>query len=173
MDASSPSIHQRPTSRILVLDPRDRILMFFGEVGYSLEPDRLPDAAGFWMLPGGGVDPGESHEVAAVRELREETGMVAPGPMPCIARRDYTYFWKGRTIRTLERIYLFRSETETIDTSGWQAGDASWIRDLGWWTHDRLAATGDIVRPPGLVQLAGDVLADRIPATPVELPGHF
>ena len=72
MEEPAP-VFQRPTSRILVLDPGDRILLFFGEVGYSLEPHRRPDATGFWMLPGGGVDPGESHDAAASRELWEET----------------------------------------------------------------------------------------------------
>jgi 8-oxo-dGTP pyrophosphatase MutT (NUDIX family) len=37
---------------------------------------QAPDSSGFsrWITPGGGLDPGESHYQAALRELYEETG---------------------------------------------------------------------------------------------------
>ncbi|WP_146589996.1 NUDIX hydrolase [Puniceibacterium confluentis] len=38
---------------------------------------RNPPDAGLWGYPGGRVEPGESSEQAALRELREETGVRA------------------------------------------------------------------------------------------------
>jgi ADP-ribose pyrophosphatase YjhB (NUDIX family) len=35
------------------------------------------DVPGTWWLPGGGLEPGESPESAVVREVQEETGLVA------------------------------------------------------------------------------------------------
>lgn len=36
-----------------------------------------PPGKDFWSLPGGKVEPGETHEVAALREVLEETGIAA------------------------------------------------------------------------------------------------
>ncbi len=38
-------------------------------------------ATGSWYTPGGALDPGETPEVCAVRELEEETGLVPTGPV--------------------------------------------------------------------------------------------
>jgi len=43
---------------------------------YLLVQEKLPKAYGKWNLPAGHVDPGESTVDAAVREVKEETGLT-------------------------------------------------------------------------------------------------
>ena len=52
-----------------VIRRADRVLLFRITPGYPGE--------GFWTLPGGGLDFGEAPEDGAVREVEEETGLVA------------------------------------------------------------------------------------------------
>jgi len=55
---------------VLVFDPRGNVLGIRRSATDPWQPLR-------WNFPGGGVDPGEGVVAAAVRELREETGLVA------------------------------------------------------------------------------------------------
>lgn len=64
-------IIERSAVRLVVLDIRDRVLLF-----HTRDPDH-PDLGTWWELPGGGIDPGETYVDAAIRELREETGILA------------------------------------------------------------------------------------------------
>ncbi|PNY81956.1 NUDIX domain-containing protein [Deinococcus koreensis] len=70
-----------PGANVLVTDAENRLLLL-----------RHGDT-GLWTLPGGSLEPGESFEQTAARELREETGLMANRlePLEMFAGPDYRF----------------------------------------------------------------------------------
>jgi 8-oxo-dGTP pyrophosphatase MutT (NUDIX family) len=82
---------ERDAVRVVLTDGGGLVLLF-----HVLTPDQAPD--GWWELPGGGIDPGESYLDAAIREIREETRLVLDPALvsPPSWRRDTTWVSRGR-----------------------------------------------------------------------------
>jgi 8-oxo-dGTP pyrophosphatase MutT (NUDIX family) len=82
-------VTERSVVRVVVLDTQGKMLLFHTHDLVN------PDLGTWWELPGGGIDPGETYRDAAVRELREETGIIAAhssvGPPAWRRRASYRY----------------------------------------------------------------------------------
>jgi ADP-ribose pyrophosphatase YjhB (NUDIX family) len=61
-----------------------------------------------WGLPKGRIDPGESIEEAATREVREESGLIAEIEEP-LGSISYVYTWGGEGISKVVHFFLMRA----------------------------------------------------------------
>jgi 8-oxo-dGTP pyrophosphatase MutT (NUDIX family) len=83
-----------------------------------------------WGLAKGGIEPDESVEDAAVREVREETGLIAEIEAS-LGETKYFYVWEEVRIRKTVHFFLMR----------WTGGDQSdrddEMEDIRWFPIDR------------------------------------
>jgi 8-oxo-dGTP pyrophosphatase MutT (NUDIX family) len=73
----------------------------------AIRPAGKPE--GLWALPKGGLDPGESPEQAALREVAEETGAHGRS-LGKLGDVRYVYTWKGKRIFKVVSFFLVRYE---------------------------------------------------------------
>ena len=83
-----------------------------------------------WGLAKGGIEPGESHEVAAVREVLEETGYTAEIEAS-LGDTRYFYVWEEARIRKSVHFFLMRC------TGGDPADRDDEMEEVRWFPLDR------------------------------------
>lgn len=85
-----------------------------------------PPDAGFWGYPGGKVEPGETVAEAAMRELKEETGLVGT-PGPVLGTKDVIHHAADGSLA-----YHFFLVAVLCEEARGQAAAADDAADLAW-----------------------------------------
>ena len=67
-------------------------IMLANRAGLVFVGQRIDNPGDAWQMPQGGIDDGEDPEVAAFRELGEETGLL-PDHVDLLARSREEYFY--------------------------------------------------------------------------------
>lgn len=138
----------REAGRLLLLDTDGRVLLIEGT------DTSAPSGGTWWFTPGGGVEPGETHRDAAVRETFEELGIqvVDVGP-PCLEQTiDFTFdsarfhqhelFFSARTPSSVTVDGSLRTELERRSLLGTR-----------WWSVDDLRTTDATIYPADLAEV--------------------
>jgi 8-oxo-dGTP pyrophosphatase MutT (NUDIX family) len=139
---------ERNVVRAVVLDSAERVLLL--QVG---ELDN-PEFGTAWELPGGGIEAGETHEQAVIRELREETGIVIAAEQIATPswRRDVLYDYRGARRLQHEAISLVRLDgpapaIESVLREGFEQQD---LFDARWWTQQEIFSSSEWFYPRSL-----------------------
>lgn len=152
----------RQAARVVITDSERVLLLADTDPG-------LPGSR-WWVTPGGGIDAGETPVQAALREVAEETGLVATpaalqGP---VAVRSVVHGYSDQVLSQVESFFvLLVDEPFEVQPGGLTAAEQITLDGWDWLPLAGLAGLVDPVWPanlPELVELAG-----RPEAWPVDL----
>jgi 8-oxo-dGTP pyrophosphatase MutT (NUDIX family) len=146
-------IRERDAVRVVVRDSEDRILLF------HTHEITLPELGNWWELPGGGIDAGETYRDAAVRELREETGIRVSAEQVGEPSWRRTASFRHRALRHLQHEVVVEVRLDVPGTAIDEAGRFDYERedyfDFRWWSIGDVVGSTERFYPgnlPGLLR---------------------
>ena len=164
-------MRERLTARVLLFDPRGDILLVRGRA------TQAADARSFWFTVGGGVDPGESLEAGALREIAEETGFtdVELGPVVWLRASVFTLA-DGETVILKESYFVARCQGGEPSRAAWEPHEVAVlqsIRDLGLELNVIFNKGAVMVLPAGVDSMGSDSVGNgagrsmKLSSTPI------
>ena len=97
-----------------------------GQVDVALASRRTADGQLVWGLPKGRIDAGESPQEAAVREAREETGLVAEIAAD-LGQISYRYARAGARISKVVHFFLMRATGGATEDHDREMEEVRWF----------------------------------------------
>ena len=155
---------RRPAARVVLLDKANRVFLMHGS-----DPMR-PEKGTWWEIPGGGIEPGETSQEAAARELYEECGFRDVKVGPCIWTQYVEFDFAMYHFKSDESIHIaLTSESSEWNPQGLEALEAAAFEDAQWWSIDDLVAAKVQTLPNRLLEFLPDIIAGNIPAEPIDI----
>jgi 8-oxo-dGTP pyrophosphatase MutT (NUDIX family) len=156
---------ERSCVRVVLQDAAGRVLLFRAQLGSR-------SSEHWWELPGGGIEPGESYQQTAVRELAEETGLLVSPAQVGPPRWRRTSTWTARGVRRLQHevVVAVRLDADQppVTDGGRTPEELEEYVEARWWEIGDLLASSERFYPGQLPALLPAFLAGAELTEPFE-----
>jgi 8-oxo-dGTP pyrophosphatase MutT (NUDIX family) len=156
---------ERSCVRVVLQDSAGRILLFRAQLASR-------STEHWWELPGGGIEPGESYQQTAVRELAEETGLLVSPDQVGPPRWRRTATWTARGVRRLQHevvvLVQLDADQPPIADSGRTPEELEEYVEARWWDVADVLASSERFYPGLLPELLPAFLAGAELTEPFE-----
>jgi 8-oxo-dGTP pyrophosphatase MutT (NUDIX family) len=147
----------RRAARVLLIDEQERVLLIEGR-----DPAE-PQLGTWWITPGGGREGDETPVQAAVREVREETGLRLPAVDGPVWQRTATFFFDGVLIEQHEDYFTARVRHFSPVGVALTDLERRATQGMRWWTIHEIERTEERVFPENLTDLLRAALTSSGP----------
>lgn len=161
---------ERNSIRVILMNEKKEVLLMCVDDKKTTSSDGTYSGP-FWVLVGGGMDPGEDIKEAAFRELYEETGFkrddVELGPV--VWRSEVNMVLAGTPSYIKDQYIVAKTKKHAISQENFTDWEKEVVRKVAWFSLEQIKDISDPVYPTGLTDYLPDILAGNYPEEPILL----
>lgn len=160
----------RNSVKILLLNDQNELLLMCADDPKTTSADNKYHGR-FWFCTGGQINPGESLQNAALREIFEETGItkeeVELGPVVWFGEFDMVL--NGVLTHLKQTFIVAKTKQKNAFLNDPDQWEKKFVENMAWFSIEKIKSSEETIFPVLLPEYLPDILSEKYPDQPFEI----